>query len=304
MDRSAIACDGGLRTARRRSTGGYIMKKSVVGIACGAAVALSPLVGGLPAQAAGSSPAMTVAVVAPAARSVAAGATPPERKPASSNPKVNPPKISPPKSNPPKGTPPKANPPKVNLPMLRVGATGPMVSTLQKKLGSLGYWVGTPSARYDHATAQGVMALQKAAGLGRDGVVGSATWRALDRAQIPKARSTKGRVVEIDLARQLILLVKDGKVSAVINTSTGTAATPTPTGSYRVFRQIDRWHTAPLGKLYRPKYFFRGYAVHGVADGSIPGRPASHGCARVSTRAMDMLWSKDGVRVGDRVLVY
>lgn len=201
------------------------------------------------------------------------------------------------------GSTPKSTP-KVNPPMLRVGATGPMVSSLQKKLGALGYWVGSPSARYDHTTAQGVMALQKAAGLGRDGVVGPATWRALDRGTKLKARSTTGRVLEIDLARQLLLLVKDGKVSAVINTSTGTAATPTPRGSYRVIRQIDRWHTAPLGKLYRPKYFYRGYAVHGVADGSIPGRPASHGCARVSTKAMDMLWGKSGVRVGDRVLVY
>lgn len=284
MDRSEIACDGGLRTKRSRSTGGYTMKKSMLGIACGVTVAFSPLVAVVPAHAAGSAGVATVA--AAQARSVTAStaSTSPERKPV--------------------GAVPKTNPPKVNPPMLRVGATGPMVSSLQKKLGSLGYWVGTPSARYDHATAQGVMALQKVAGLGRDGVAGPATWRALDRALAPKPRSTTGRVVEIDLSRQLLLLVTNGKVKAVVNTSTGTAATPTPRGSYRVIRQIDRWHTAPLGKLYRPKYFFRGYAVHGVADGSIPGRPASHGCARVSTKAMDMLWSKSGVRVGDRVLVY
>lgn len=179
-----------------------------------------------------------------------------------------------------------------------------MVTSLQKRLGSLGYWVGGTTGRYDHATAQGVMALQKVAGLGRDGIAGPATWRALEKAATPKARSTTGRVVEIDLARQVLLVVDKGKVRYVINTSTGTKATPTPRGSYRVFRQIDRWHTAPLGKLYRPKYFYRGYAVHGVADGSVPGAPASHGCARVSTKAMDLLWGKTGLRVGDRVLVY
>ncbi len=193
--------------------------------------------------------------------------------------------------------------PTINPPMLRPGMSGAVVTSLQQRLTRLGYWTGAPSGRYDHATAQGVMALQKAAGLGRDGVTGPATWRALERSTMPKARSTSGRVLEIDLKRQLLLLVRSGKVTAVINTSTGTAATPTPRGTYRVFRQINKWHTAPLGKLYRPKYFYRGYAVHGVADGSIPGRPASHGCARVSTKAMDMLWN-GGLKVGDKVMVY
>ena len=188
--------------------------------------------------------------------------------------------------------------------VLRPGATGAKVVSLQKRLAALGYWTGTTSGRYDHSTTQAVMALQKVAGLSRDGVAGPATFGALARGVRPKARSTRGRVVEIDLRRQVLLLVRDGKVRHVINTSTGTAATPTPRGSYRAFRQINRWHTAPLGKLYRPKFFHRGYAVHGVADGKVPGYPASHGCARVSTKAMDLLWGKAGMRIGDRVLVY
>ena len=44
--------------------------------------------------------------------------------------------------------------------------------------------------------------------------------------------------------------------------------------------------------------------MHGVNDGHIPGRPASHGCARVSMKAMDMLWGPGGLRVGDTVWVY
>lgn len=188
--------------------------------------------------------------------------------------------------------------------MLRPGSTGTRVVTLQKRLGNLGYWTGASTGRYDHSTAQAVMALQKVAGLARDGVAGPATMRALERGITPKARSTKGRVVEIDLKRQVLLLVQNGRVKAVVNTSTGTRATPTPTGSYRAFRQINRWHTAPLGQLYRPKFFNRGIAIHGVADGKIPNRPASHGCARVSTKAMDMLWSPGGLRIGDRVIVY
>lgn len=192
----------------------------------------------------------------------------------------------------------------VNPPMLRPGSMGAAVTTLQGRLASLGYWVGAPTGRYDHATAQAVMAVQKVAGLGRDGVAGPATRGVIDRGVRPKARSTSGRVVEIDLNRQLLMFVVNGKVRLAVNTSTGAKATPTPRGTYRMFRQVNRWDKAPLGELYRPKYFFRGYAVHGVRDGSIPGTPASHGCARVSMKAMDMLWGPNGIRMGDRVQVY
>lgn len=188
---------------------------------------------------------------------------------------------------------------------LRQGSRGQAVLALQKRLGALGYWVGKPSGTFDHTTAQAVMAVQKVAGLGPDGVAGPATWKALDRGVRPKARSTKGRVVEIDLRRQVLMLVVGGRVQYVVNTSTGTAATPTPRGPFRIYRgYASGWRTAPLGKLYRPKYFHRGYAVHGVRDGFIPARPASHGCARVSTKAMDMMWTSAGLRNGDKVWVY
>ena len=114
-----------------------------------------------------------------------------------------------------------------------------------------------------------------------------------------------GLPVEVDLARQVLVFVDGGRVRMVLNTSTGASATPTPRGSYRVqWGWTNGWKTAPLGKLYRPKFFYKGYAVHGVADGGIPGRPASHGCARVSTAAMDMLWTSPWLRNGNKVLVY
>lgn len=189
--------------------------------------------------------------------------------------------------------------------VLRQGAKGAEVVALQKRLSSLGYWTGTPNGTYGYSTMQAVMAIQKVAGLGRDGVAGPSTRAAIDRGVRPSARTKTGRAVEIDLKRQVILFVDGGTVRMVLNTSTGTKATPTPTGSYRVtWGYSNGWRTAPLGKLYRPKYFHRGYAVHGVADGFVPGYPASHGCARVSTAAMDMLWKTTWLRNGNRVTVY
>jgi peptidoglycan hydrolase-like protein with peptidoglycan-binding domain len=195
---------------------------------------------------------------------------------------------------------------------LRSGVKGARVVALQQRLTELGYWNGKADGTFGGQTQQAVFALQKAAGLGRDGVVGPKTRKALDKGVRPKARSTKGRVIEISLKRQLMMLVDDGKVSEVFNTSTGsmehyeqngqTFLADTPSGKFRVSRQIDGWRHAPLGLLWRPKYFNGGIAVHGA--NSVPPYAASHGCARVSISAMNYLWKNDKIPIDTRVWVY
>jgi peptidoglycan hydrolase-like protein with peptidoglycan-binding domain len=195
---------------------------------------------------------------------------------------------------------------------LKSGAKGAEVVALQQRLTELGYWNGKADGTFGGQTQQAVFALQKAAGLGRDGVVGPKTQKALDRGVRPGAKSTSGRVVEIDLKRQLLMLVDDGTVTDVLNTSTGsmehyeqngnTYLADTPSGKFRVSRQIDGWRHAPLGLLWRPKYFNGGIAVHGA--NSVPPYPASHGCARVSISAMNWLWANDKIPLKTRVWVY
>lgn len=187
---------------------------------------------------------------------------------------------------------------------LRPGDAGAEVAALQRRLGALGYWVGEADGVYGATTEQAVLAFQKAEGQPRDGIAGPATRARLAGASRPEPRSPAGTgaVVEIDLTRQLLLVVRDGETVVALNTSTGTARTPTPPGRYAVERQIDGIRRAPLGSLYRPKYFHEGYAVHGSPE--IPGWPASHGCARLADAAMDMLWSEDLLPVGTPVWVY
>ena len=57
-------------------------------------------------------------------------------------------------------------------PVLKAGSRGSSVTALQKRLNSLGYWCGTPDGVFGALTVQAVLAIQKVAGLGRDGVVG------------------------------------------------------------------------------------------------------------------------------------
>ncbi|GAA4352826.1 L,D-transpeptidase family protein [Angustibacter luteus] len=190
--------------------------------------------------------------------------------------------------------------------------SGPFVLAAQKKLAALGYWLGTADGEYGSNTSQAVMALQKAAGLGRDGVLGPKTKKALDSGVRPHARTTSGSAIEVDKARQLVLVVSGGQLKYVLNTSTGsgqnytsdghTYVAVTPEGRFSVQRQIDGLRVSRLGELWRPKYFTGGYALHGSP--SIPGYPASHGCVRLSNSAIDFLWSSGLAPIGRTVWVY
>lgn len=186
---------------------------------------------------------------------------------------------------------------------LRRGDRGPRVRALQDRLHSLGYWVGTPSSTYDAGTAHAVIAFQKAEGLGRDGVGGPSVQAAINRAARPTGRDAAGDRIEIDLRRQLVLLVGDGRVRWALSTSTGApGATATRPGRFTVQREIDGVRRAELGDLYRPKYFDDGIALHGSP--SVPTHPASHGCARLSNDAMDLVWSNGFAPLGMSVWVY
>jgi peptidoglycan hydrolase-like protein with peptidoglycan-binding domain len=184
---------------------------------------------------------------------------------------------------------------------LRMGSAGPQVQDLQQHLNDLGFWLGPVNGTYGRLTQQAVMAFQKANGLGRDGVAGAATLAAVPTATRPAPPHAEDGV-DIDLGRQLLFVVQGGQSLWVINTSTGKSSTPTVAGDFHVYSQIDGMRHAPLGDLWRPKYFNGGDAIHGSP--SIPGYAASHGCARVSNGAIDFLWSSGLLPVGTSVRVH
>ena len=197
-------------------------------------------------------------------------------------------------------------------PVVRLGSTGSAVRTLQSRLTALRYWCGTVDGVFGPLTQQAVWALQKAAGITRDGIVGPVTWSRLASGVRPRVRTRTGTWVEIDKARQLFLYAVDGRLVLTLNTSTGSGqrywsrgawhVASTPTGSFRIYRKVNGWDTGPLGSLWRPAYFNGGIALHGY--GSVPPYPASHGCVRVSIAAMDMLWATGRLPRGRSVTVY
>jgi lipoprotein-anchoring transpeptidase ErfK/SrfK len=184
---------------------------------------------------------------------------------------------------------------------LRSGSEGAAVKALQRRLRELGYQVQAADGHFGPETHHSVVAFQKVNRLGRDGVVGPITRRALERPRVPKPRSTKaGFHVEADLTLQVVYMVRDGEIVEILDASSASGQNytvdgdvrlaVTPQGSFVIQRKIDAWRRSKLGLLYRPAYFVGGYALHGAY--SVPPFPASHGCIRITTTAMDRWYAK------------
>jgi len=193
-------------------------------------------------------------------------------------------------------------------PALALGAVGPGVENLQRRLLALGYW-GVVDGKFGTLTTQQVYAFQKANGLPRDGVLDGAELAILERATRVVPRSSSGRQVEVDKTRQIIIVSVDGQTEWVFNTSTGNgrpygrgAVAITPEGRFTFHRQIDGLRISALGELFRPKYFVGGYALHGSP--SVPPFPASHGCVRVTNAAINFIWANNVIPLGTPVWVY
>ncbi|MGB3763582.1 MAG: L,D-transpeptidase family protein, partial [Ornithinimicrobium sp.] len=195
--------------------------------------------------------------------------------------------------------------------LYRRGDSGDGVLALQQQLSSTGYWLGTPDGGFGHLTQQAVFALQKAHGLSRDGVAGPNVHAAAAKGYLPKAVGG-GDLIEVHLNTQLLHVVRGGKTTMVLNTSTasgekyefkGTEYTArTRTGDFQVgYVDGSGWRDGELGEMWRPMFYSGNYAVHGSK--SIPPWPASHGCSRLSVAAMDMIWKQGLMSMGSRVLV-
>jgi hypothetical protein len=195
---------------------------------------------------------------------------------------------------------------------LRRGDTGTDVLTLQRRLAAQHLDVGRLDGAFGYDVQHAVLAFQKAQGLPRTGVYDGATRTRLGApAPIRLRYPSAGRAVEIDLRKQVLYLSYAGALQRIVDVSTGNGGryyqdaswhwATTPVGRFAITWKLnDPNHTSPLGVLYRPAFFYAGYAIHGSS--SVPAYPASHGCVRVTTHVQDGLY--DLLRVGTPVAVY
>lgn len=89
--------------------------------------------------------------------------------------------------------------------------------------------------------------------------------------------------ITIDLARQRLTAVRGGE-TVVWKISSGRPGYETPTGHYSVMRMEADHHSDEYEQAPMPYAIFfspRGLAIHGSFERGL-GRPASHGCVRLS----------------------
>jgi peptidoglycan hydrolase-like protein with peptidoglycan-binding domain len=155
-------------------------------------------------------------------------------------------------------------------------------AAVQERLAKLGYLPpGAVDGLNGYRTQQAVIAFQSWEGLARDGIVGPQTQGALAKARRPKPQGS-GPATRIEVYRQkgVALLIRNDKTKRAVHVSAGAPSTPTPSGSYSVFRKEKNSWSVPFQQwLPYASYFNAGIAFHEYAQ--VPTYPASHGCVRV-----------------------
>jgi hypothetical protein len=183
------------------------------------------------------------------------------------------------------------------LPYLSMGARGVYVRLLEQRLCELRYKLLGCDRRFGYDTADALRAFNKIEGRSRLGTVDAATWAALTRAHVARPRyDTKGFHIEVDQTRQVLLMVKDGKVTGVLHVSTG-AGNATRDGTFHVYRKLAGYSP---NRLYYPSYFDGLRALHGWPE--VPTYNASHGCARLPMWSATWVYGK--ADMGTTIHVY
>ena len=189
---------------------------------------------------------------------------------------------------------------------LRSGLSGPDVTALQRRLAALHYDVGRITGTYNFDTQHAVTAFEKVQRMTRDGVVGTAVWKALGAPRLPHLRHPlRGAAVEVDLTRQVLYYAVNGKIVRIFDSSTGggyyytglrrdaVSARSHRPGHFAIRYKVNHWVKSKLGVLYRPAYFnYSGYAIHGEPE--VPSYPpAMVACASPCRRwtASTRSWS-------------
>ena len=186
-----------------------------------------------------------------------------------------------------------------------------LVNKAEQRLSEIGYWAGPTSDKAAERTRCAILAFQRVEGRSQTGKLDAADVDALLSAKRPIPRETGYAHIEVDLQRQVLLVVdQNSAVTLVLPISSGsgklytfegkTSRAVTPRGRFTVYRKVKGWRKAPLGMIYYPNYFDEGWAIHGSA--SVPNYPASHGCIRIPIVTAKEL--SDITPVGTVVLVY
>jgi N-acetylmuramoyl-L-alanine amidase len=187
--------------------------------------------------------------------------------------------------------------------------TGAQMREAERRLSDMGYWTGPVDEVFDSATRSALIAFQKWEGRPITGQLTLDELEAIRTSTSPKAREAGYAHVEVDVDRQVLLLVNDEGSVRVLPVSTGsgkpfteegqTGIAYTPRGRFVVYDKVVGWD-GPPGSMYYSNYISGGVAIHGYP--SVPIQPDSHGCIRIPIFAAPEVSKL--LPIGTIVLVY
>jgi hypothetical protein len=187
---------------------------------------------------------------------------------------------------------------KLHYPDLREGQRSSTVGLFNRLLAKLGY-VNHERKSFDAATGRAVLAFRKVNQLSWTQNATGAIFKKLAKGKggYKLRHPGSGKHVEVDLSRQVMVLAKGDRVKEIYHVSSGAAATPTLTGSWRFYRKEPGYNQK---EMYYSVYWNRGYATHGYK--SVPTHPASHGCVRNPPEYAKHIY--DWIDLGDLIHIY
>ena len=190
----------------------------------------------------------------------------------------------------------------------RATLTAAQTREAERRLSDMGYWTGAVDGLFDPATRSALIAFQKWEGRPVTGQLTLDELEAIRTSTSPKAREPGYGHVEVDVDRQVLLVINDDGSVRVLPISSGsgkpfvdegqTSIAYTPRGRFIVYDKVVGWEKG--SSMYYSNYISGGVAIHGYP--AVPIQPASHGCIRIpifAAREMSQL-----LPIGTIVLVY
>jgi hypothetical protein len=174
---------------------------------------------------------------------------------------------------------------------------GVQTELFNRLLRENGYHMGSVTDRVDESTGLGILALRKVIGLPWSESYSPELYSELlrGRARFAPRYDDEGRHVEVDLERQVMALVEDGRATDVFHISSGAGGNPT--GEFSFYSRGPGYNAKGM---YYSVYYDGNYATHGYY--SVPTYPASHGCIRNSIPYAVFVYN--WISLGDSMYVY
>jgi L,D-transpeptidase catalytic domain len=175
--------------------------------------------------------------------------------------------------------------------------TGREALLFNRLLQEAGYHMGDVSDQFNESTALAVLAMRKVNDLPRTEEYDPSLFKMLlrGRGAFEPVHDQGGRYVEVDLSRQVMALIENGKPADVFHVSTG--AFGTPTGTYSFYSKSPGYNQKGM---YYSVYYSGNYATHGYY--TVPTYPASHGCIR--NPEVYSIFIYNWISLGDPIYIY